>query len=154
MTPADLTTHFHQVIPISKAMGIVVSEVSQRQAILTVPLQPNHNHLNTAFGGSLYAASALACYALFRFISVQAGHKADNLVLKEGSIRYFAAVGSDFSVVAKLVDMKEPAHFFSSLERRGRGQMEMIAEIHVPDPAQPGSLHQATEFRGIYVYRS
>src|SRR2546428_12629726 len=54
----------HQKIPITHAMGVRVTGYDEQALVLEAPLALNHNHLGTAFGGSLGSMAMLAGYAL------------------------------------------------------------------------------------------
>ena len=51
-------------IPLTRAMQVRVEGYDKSGLVLTAPLAANHNHLGTAFGGSLAALVMLAGYAL------------------------------------------------------------------------------------------
>lgn len=91
-----------QKIPLLRALGVKVMSLSQNEAWLEVPLEPNHNHKGTAFGGSLYAVSIAACYSLLYNSQKTAQIENWDLVIAKGEIEYFAPVDSDFLVVARL----------------------------------------------------
>ena len=55
---------FYEQIPLTRAMGVRVESYDGQQLVLTAPLALNHNHLGTAFGGSLSALATLAGYGL------------------------------------------------------------------------------------------
>lgn len=146
MTPDQVTRHFHKHIPISQAMGVKVLEVSSRHARLELPLIPNINHVHTVFGGSLYAAAALSCYAVFQAISHEAGGLSDNLVIQEGNIRYLSPVSQDFIIEAHLKNPDDDKRFIEAVHRHGKARLELEAHIH-----QNGKL--CAQFTGTYVYR-
>jgi len=54
----------HEQIPLTRAMGVRVRSWDGEKLWLSAPLEPNHNHLGTAFGGSLSALATLAGYSL------------------------------------------------------------------------------------------
>jgi thioesterase domain-containing protein len=58
----DVQRLLTEQIPITAAMGVSVASYDGDTLVLTAPLSPNHNHLNTAFGGSLHALATLAGY--------------------------------------------------------------------------------------------
>ena len=55
---------FYDKIPITRAMGVRVTKYDGGQLRLAAPIALNHNHLGTAFGGSLSALATLAAYGL------------------------------------------------------------------------------------------
>ncbi len=60
MNLQGIESYLHREIPITAAMGIRVESYNEKELVLTAPLEPNHNHLGTAFGGSLSAIATLA----------------------------------------------------------------------------------------------
>lgn len=146
--PADLTRHFHSKIPVSQALGLQVVEISDQHALLTAPLAPNLNHVHTAFGGSLYAAAALSCYALFQAIAASVGGFSDELVIQEGRIQYIAPVTKDFQIEARLQSPDQARQFVEALRRHGKARLELSAEIR-----EQGGNVVAARFTGMYVYR-
>jgi thioesterase domain-containing protein len=90
--------YLHEQIPITRAMGVGIEsyDATTGRLVLTAPLEANHNHLGTAFGGSLSALCTLAGYALLWLELARqnrdedaegAGTKA-HVVVKESTISY------------------------------------------------------------------
>ncbi len=75
----------HAQIPLTRAMGVEVESWDGRQLILRAPLEPNHNHLGTAFGGSLSALATLAGYSLLWLLL---GDREAHIVIRDSSIRF------------------------------------------------------------------
>lgn len=146
MTPEEITRHFHLKIPISREMGLRVTEVSSKHAVVAVPLAPNINHVQTVFGGSLYAAAALSCYALFQALSREAGGLSDELVIQEGGIRYLAPVDADFTVRAEMAEEKGGEKFIEALQRYGKARMKLKATVICKG-------RTCAEFSGVYVFK-
>lgn len=148
LQPADLTQHFYAKIPISRQMGLRVVEISGLHAKVLVALAPNINHVQTAFGGSLYSAAALSCYALFQAIAYNAGGFSDELVIQEGRIQYLAPVCRDFEVESRLESAQDSSAFVETLRRHGKARLLLQAEIR-----EQGSHVVAAKFAGTYVDR-
>lgn len=145
MSPAEITQHFYQKIPISKEIGIQVLDVSSRHARVSVPLKPNINHVQTAFGGSIYSAAALSCYALFQSLSQQAGGLSDELVIQQGTIRYLRPIRNDFTIQALLATAGDEVRFIKGLQTYGKARLLLKAEVSCEG-------HLCAVFEGIYVY--
>ena len=56
----QLRNVLHEEIPLTKAMGVEVNSYDGHCLVLSAPLDPNTNHKDTAFGGSLYSLAVLA----------------------------------------------------------------------------------------------
>ena len=66
MSPETLTSYLHRNIPLTAAMRLTALESSPQQIRLRCPLDPNINHHQTAFGGSLVSSMVLAGWAMLR----------------------------------------------------------------------------------------
>lgn len=75
----------HTQIPITRAMGVRVESWDAGRLVLTAPLEINHNHLGTAFGGSLAALATLAGYAC---LWLELGDRAAHVVIAESALAY------------------------------------------------------------------
>lgn len=64
----SVTQSLYDRIPLSQAMAVSVISIAEDGIILTAPLDPNINHRNTVFGGSI---STLAILAGWTFVSVR-----------------------------------------------------------------------------------
>jgi len=100
-TSQDLEKLLKTTIPLSEHMGVHSFNLSAESLSLILPLYPNRNHKQTLFGGSLYSASALACYGLFLAGLRAAEISTDNIVISHGDMKYLAPVNDDALVVAK-----------------------------------------------------
>lgn len=84
-----LEIFLHSEIPLTRAMGIRVEDCSSPILTLAAPLKPNHNHLGTAFGGSLATLATLAGYcALWTALADSKIH----IVVRRSSIEYLRPV--------------------------------------------------------------
>ena len=63
MSPQDLQKFLFDKIPIARAFGVRVKRSDPLQTEIQAALEPNLNHVGTAFGGSLNAILVLACYS-------------------------------------------------------------------------------------------
>ena len=130
MSVDELQKLLNQEIPLSSNMKVTLLEVNDDELILRLPLSPNINHKGTIFGGSLYAASAIACYGLFLFCIRDRGYWTQNIVIADGDIQYVAPATQDVKVIASWPGEIEKSGFFSTLEKKGKGRIEMKAHIY------------------------
>jgi thioesterase domain-containing protein len=82
-------------IPLTKALGLEVEEASSGLVRLRFPLEPNHNHKQTAFGGSLYSAAVLAGWSVAWCALQERGVKAQVVIAGSGE-RFLRGVTTDF----------------------------------------------------------
>ena len=79
-------------------MGVRVGAGGLGTLVLTAPLEPNHNHLGTAFGGSLSAVATLAAYAL---LWVELGDRTGHIVVHRSEIVYHRAVRGEIRAICR-----------------------------------------------------
>lgn len=132
---------FHRQIPVTVAIGVQVVECDETGLVLTAPLAANHNHLGTAFGGSLSAVATLAGYGLLWSLL---GDDQLHIVIRESSIRYLRPVRGEIRAVCKPPEAGALARFKAILEENGKSHVELAVEI-----IEDGQV--CVEFRGNYV---
>ena len=93
---AGLREVLRERIPLTRALGLEVERASPALVRLGFPLEPNHNHKDTAFGGSLYAAAVLAAWGLLWCACRETGVEAE-AVVASSSERFLRPVSSGFS---------------------------------------------------------
>lgn len=128
MTPAEFETFLFDQIPQTKSLGVLIRKVSLDSVELTAPLEPNRNHLGTAFGGSLGTLLVLAGYTWLYNALAERGHHC-NVVLRKSNVDYLKPVDRDFVAVAHAPTEKDFAEFFEAFERKGKGRIVIKAEI-------------------------
>lgn len=139
---AALEQVLHNEIPISKAMGIRVTNYDGASLSLDAPLAPNTNHKSTAFGGSLYSLAVLCGWGLLHLRLADARmHK--HIVIQESNIRYLHPVEQDLHAECRLDDAAFK-QFLRTLEKHGRARLSL--DVIVTQDNQP-----AVEFTGRYV---
>jgi thioesterase domain-containing protein len=88
-------------IPLTAALGLRVEEAGPEFVRLALPLGPNHNHKQTAFGGSLYSAAVLAGWGLLWCALKDRGVEAQ-VVIVGSAERFLKPVAGDFTAEAAL----------------------------------------------------
>lgn len=81
----ETEAYLHEQIPLTRAMGVTLESWDGVRLVLQAPLEPNHNHLGTAFGGSLSALATLAGYSL---VWLMLGDREAHVVVRDSHIRY------------------------------------------------------------------
>jgi thioesterase domain-containing protein len=125
---ALLERYLHQQIPLSAAMGVRVSMATPEHVRLAVPLAPNINHNETAFGGSAAALATLAAWALLHLRLADAGLQA-RLVIQRSSMEYEQPIPGDFEGVCRFTDEAAWERFRATLARRGRARLTLAAHL-------------------------
>jgi thioesterase domain-containing protein len=126
MTPDQLEQYLHEKIPVSAAMGVRVLEANAVRVVLEAPLEANHNHLGTAFGGSLNTMATLAAYSLlFLALDDMEAH----LVIAESSVRYRKPVRHDLRAICRQPEAAALAVFKDQYRRKGKSRISLKATI-------------------------
>ena len=141
MTPREIEQFFHAKIPLTAAMGVRVESYDAQRLILTAPLDANHNHLGTAFGGSLAALLILSGYGL---LWLELGDAGSHIVVRKTSLDYRRPVRGPLRAVCARPPSEETAIFKDTFARRGKARLELGAIIE-------GDTGPAVEFRGTFV---
>jgi thioesterase domain-containing protein len=120
----SLQEAFHELIPISKAMGVTVQEYTGTSLIIRAPLALNINHQHSAFGGSLFAVAALAGWGLMQMKLSE--HLLDcNTVVQNGEVSYERPVYDD--LVCKCTLPEDADSLFESLRESGKASTTLIS---------------------------
>lgn len=129
MNAANLETKLHSEIPLSHFMQVKVIHADEKQIELQCPLGPNHNHVGTAFGGSLATLMVLAAYCqLFKIIN-ETGH----VLLKTSSMNYMYPVEETLRAVCKAPTEEQVKKFKDAFAKKGKGRLTLTSQIVLAD---------------------
>ncbi|TDU81127.1 thioesterase domain-containing protein [Prosthecobacter fusiformis] len=131
----------HQQIPLTHAMGVRVESYDEKQLVLTAPLEPNHNHLGTAFGGSLSALATLAGYSLLWLLL---GDRSAHIVIRESAIRYRHPVTRTLRAICHHPDPAALSAFRTIFEETGKARLTLQVTIEEDE-------RTCVEFTGEFV---
>jgi thioesterase domain-containing protein len=123
---AELETYLHEQIPVSRLMGIKVEACEAGRLVLVAPLEVNHNHLGTAFGGSLATVATLAGYGA---LWMALGEREAHVVVKRSEIDYRRPVRKGLRAVCEIADTAELEQFRKSFSNRGKARMTLLVSI-------------------------
>ncbi len=137
----EITRYLHEKIPLTRTMGVKVETYNSEKLILSAPLEANHNHLGTAFGGSLAAIATLAGYSL---IWLELGDRDSHVVIKSSSIQYRYPVRGDLHAVCKRLDQNELDAFRTKFARTGKAGIDLSVTIEENDRV-------CVDFQGLFV---
>jgi len=138
---ADLEHFLHAQIPLTVAMGVHVTECDDTRLVLTAPLAPNRNHLQTAFGGSLHTLATLSGYSLLWWL-LREPHA--HIVIRESTIVYEKPVRGDLRAVCLAPPPREMERFRENLARKGKARISLESKIEHDSAV-------AARFRGVFV---
>ncbi len=130
----DFDQIIYKNIPISVQFGVRTLELSEKQAVLAVPLEPNRNHHGTAFGGSIYATAVMSCWALVTESIRRRGINSEYVVVQDASIEYLTPIRTDFTITAEWSSedgeiLGSDQKFLNLLERKGRSRATISASV-------------------------
>lgn len=144
VTADGLTAFLHEQIPLTRAMGLRAVEASAQRLVLEAPLEPNKNHLGTAFGGSLHALPTLACYGSLWMVLRDAGLDG-HVVVKRSNALYRAPVNGPLRAVCERPSPELVRTFLADLSRNKKARMELRAIV------EGSNGKPAVEFDGSFV---
>jgi thioesterase domain-containing protein len=132
---------FYRKIPITRAMGVRVTEYDGSQLKLVAPIALNHNHLGTAFGGSLSAVATLAGYGL---LWLELGDKNAHLVIRKSELSFRRPVRQEIVAVGRRPSPDYLQAFKSAFAQHHKARISLDVTIE-----EEGVV--AVEFRGTFV---
>lgn len=144
LSARDLEAFLHEKIPLTRVMGLRVAESSPQRLVLEAPLEPNRNHLGTAFGGSLHTLPTLACYAALWTLLREDGIDG-HVVVKHSSAQYRQPVQGTLRAICERPAAAQVEQFRSELRRHRKARMELTAVV-AGDNGKP-----AVEYSGSFV---
>ena len=123
-----LTRYLHDHIPLTRHMGIVVAETSAARMVLAAPLEPNVNHRETAFGGSLSGAAILAGWAWLH-VRLAPAQRRYRLVVQESTTLFERPVDGPFEAICDSPAPEELDRFIAAFRRRGKARISLESRI-------------------------
>ncbi len=138
-----LSDFFKKNLPITQFMEMDVESYDGKTLILHAPLNPNINDKQTAFGGSLYNASVMACWGMAYLKTQEAGIVCNQVVTK-ACIEYKAPVQGAIRAICQAPDDETIEEFITAFKNKGRARITLQANIEC-------SGRLAVEFEGCYA---
>jgi thioesterase domain-containing protein len=137
----EIEEFFYKQIPITRAMGVRVAACDAQQFTLVAPIALNHNHLGTAFGGSLSAIATLAGYGL---VWLELADNTCHVVIRKSSLSFRRPVRSEIVAICRRPAQEELQTFKATLAEHCKARITLDVTIE-----EAGLV--AVEFRGIFV---
>ncbi len=132
---------FHDQIPLTRAMGVKVAAYDSNGLVLTAPLEANHNHLGTTFGGSLSAIATLGGYGL---LWLTLGDRSAHIVVRSSRIRYRHPVKKSIHAIARPPSPDALDAFIRKFQATGKAGIRLQVEVVESDRV-------CVEFDGLFV---
>lgn len=137
----ETEAYLHAQIPLTRAMGVTLESWDGSRLVLQAPLEPNHNHLGTAFGGSLSALATLAGYSL---LWLMLGDREAHVVVRDSHIRYRHPVRGTLRAACSRPDDETMQAFRRQFAETGRARLSLPVIIE-----EDGEI--CVEFEGTFV---
>jgi thioesterase domain-containing protein len=141
MTPIEIESYFHEKIPLTQAMGVRVAAYDAVGLTLEAPLTRNHNHLGTAFGGSLNALATLCGYGL---LWLELGDANAHLVIAESAMTFRRPVTGNLCAVCGRPPPDVMERFRKDFSERGKARIRLGVRLLSREET-------AAEFEGKFV---
>lgn len=141
LLPEDIQTFLYGKIPLTRAMGVAVDSYDHDRLVITAPLAENHNHLGTAFGGSLAAIATLAGYCL---LWLELGDKDAHIVIRSSKVSYDRPVRGQIRATCTRPGDAAMNRFRKTYERTAKARIRLAVTIE-----EDGNV--CVEFEATYV---
>ncbi len=141
-----LELFLHEMIPLARAMGVRIEVSDENKLVLTAPIEPNRNSLNTAFGGSLVALATLAGYGvMWELMRRDKDERAEwKIVVKDSKTAYRKPVLGELRAICERPTKAALEEFKSALQRYGKAKLKLRAAV-----VEKGSV--AVDFQAAFV---
>jgi thioesterase domain-containing protein len=141
---AELQATLQREIPMCAHMGIDVHDGGADGLVMRLPLNPNRNHQQTAFAGSLNALCTIAGWGSV-YLLLRELERKGNIVIRRSTIKYQEPVTSS-EIFARCHPVSSDArqYFLEMFDDKGQAKLELSVEV-------PGSNGPAVSFSGSYV---
>jgi len=141
---AELRETWADEIPICGPMGVQVVSFDEAGLAVSMPFEPNRNHQQTAFAGSLNTLCTLAGWGSTFLLTRRYGRR-DGIVIRRGDIKYLRPVAGE-PIVARCapVDEGRRTHFLEMLAEKGQAKLDL--DVRIDFDGKP-----AVVFHGSYV---
>lgn len=144
-TGQRLEKYLRERIPLVKALKAEIKMIDQGYVELWAPLAPNHNHMGSAFGGSISALLILGGYTWLYHFMIEEGHDV-HVILKSCVIDYKFPIEEDITVATKAPKQIEIDSFLESFKRKKMGRIKVESEICIQGK-------KAATLKGEYVVK-
>jgi thioesterase domain-containing protein len=138
---ARTESFLHLHFPLSIAMGVRVESHDEQGLVLTAPLELNHNHLGTAFGGSL---GALALFAGYGLLWLEIGEADCHIVIRSSAIRYEKPVHGRLRAICHPPQPSELEELRETYRKKGKARILLRVSL-----VEDGEVRAS--FDGVFV---
>ncbi len=115
-------------IPILQSMRAKVLELTDREFSIKAPLDPNKNHLMSAFGGSIAALATAAGWA-FVVAELKKLEITANVVVVKSSIKYLHPIQHDFVACCQKGNLLQWSGFMDKLVVTSHSKIKLCVNV-------------------------
>lgn len=128
MTLTELTAYIHTHIPLTFHIGAVVDFYDGKKMVVSAPLDPNLNHRNTAFGGSISTLGILSGWALL-FLQLKESGLKTRLVIQKSTSDFIEPIEQDFTATCFSPPEEDWEKFMKTLKKHGKARVRLDSQI-------------------------
>ncbi|HED11611.1 MAG TPA: thioesterase [Caldithrix abyssi] len=128
MQKEEIEHYLFTHIPLSTAMRVRVVEADWDHVLMSAPLEPNINHRQSAFGGSVASLAMLTAWTLIYFRLRKHNHLV-RVVIHQNEIHFTKPITDKFEALTDPVDDADWEHFDKMLQRKGIARIEVTVRI-------------------------
>ncbi|MCY6372573.1 YiiD C-terminal domain-containing protein [Clostridium ganghwense] len=145
MTEYEFQQFLHNQIPLTKAMDFNVLEFTPSKVRISAKLEPNINHMSTAFGGSINCLLTICGWAM-TYIHIKEIDVNTHIVLQKSSINYLAPISNDFVAECVLSDKDQEniKNFSRTYSKHKKSKLKLNISCYDEQTL-------AAKFQGLYV---
>lgn len=134
-------------MPITEHLEFSLAADEDGRVHASAPLQPNANHMGSAFGGSLSMLATVTGWAMMHQVfedAVEDMKRRVEVMIQESDIEYLRPVYENISVICERPDEDALERFERMMDRWGRARLELKCKIDAAG-------ERAVTFMGKYV---
>lgn len=134
-------------MPITQHLEFSLAADDEGRVRASAPLQPNTNHMGSAFGGSLSMLATVTGWAMMHQVveeAVEDMKRRVEVMIQESDIEYLRPVYENISVICERPDEDALERFQQMLDRWGRARLDLKCKIDAAG-------ERAVTFIGRYV---
>ncbi len=115
----------HERIPLTRAMGMRVRPDTAYRFAVEAPVSLNHNHLQTAFGGSINAVATLAGYGFLWLELRETAH----VVIADSSIRFLRPINETIRAVCLQPSEAVWREFHATFQQKAKARVSLKVSV-------------------------
>jgi thioesterase domain-containing protein len=128
LSPSVVNKFLREEIPMTQAMGMTVTAWDGHTVTLTAPLEPNLNHADTAFGGSISSMGIMAGYCL-TYLMLGERRISNRLLIQQSAIDFLRPIDGELVARACVPEEAALADFLGMLQRKRRARLTLTSQV-------------------------